>query len=70
MRYITHTLKIVTGIPLSYWMYSTATDPEVYGGVIFIIGILFFAGLFLTVHGLFTGMETVLATVDEQSSEK
>lgn len=76
MKYILHTLKSVFGIALVLIAFEEATSLAEAGasGLDFYLFItfclLFLSGLFLVIHGLFTGMEAVATTIGNNSDKE
>lgn len=68
MRYVVHASKVVAGIGVAYFIYLMATNVEVYFQGTVILSLSFLAGLFLTVHGLFTGLEAAIAAGNDRRS--
>ena len=65
MKYATPTLKTVTGAVVALITFNTASDVTQFSEIV-ILGAMFFAGLVVVVHGVFTGIEAAVATGTDQ----
>jgi hypothetical protein len=68
MGYVLHTSKVVAGAVTALLAYGLATDTFV-AAVTLLYGMVFLLGLFLAVHGLFTGVEAAVAAGVADGSE-
>ena len=60
MGYVLHASKVVGGAVTAFLAYGFATDTLV-AGVTLLYGMVFLLGLYLAVHGVFTGVEAAVA---------
>ncbi|WP_254528630.1 hypothetical protein [Natrinema gelatinilyticum] len=66
-RYANHVLKVVAGLAIALITYGEIDSYGLWDPLIF--GTLFLLGVFLAVHGLFTGIEASIAAGVDRPAE-